>query len=250
MATIPDRFYLNSVGCYSETDNSSYVLHRGHYMQKILEDDVKCIILSTYGLNTDSALSELYCLLNKESKVPTLIIHGDKGKALNGASNARRRLRINKSCIKSGDQADYGEKLVVETNFEQNGSNNARRFTNAMISSNDGELSPNRPVEVSARRDFNEYSNHVHIERVAPQWLYSKDRSHIITSGNAHSSSSPSDHQFVTKSSPIKSEIKGSPKKILKSPKSSDRFGGHVAGVHHPKYVLAFTNKGVHVLIR
>ena len=250
MSTIPDRFYLNSVGCYSETDNSSYVLHRGHYMQKILEDDVKCIILSTYGLNTDSALSELECLLNKESRVPTLIIHGDKGKALNVASNARRRLRINKSCIKSEDQADYVEKLVAETNLQQNGSNNARRFTNAMRSSNDGELSPNRPVEVSSRRDFNEYSNHLHIERVAPKWLYPKDRSQVGTSGNSHSSSSPSDHQLVMESSPIKSEIKGSPKKISNSPKSSHRFGGHIAGVHHPKYVLVFTSKGVHVLIR
>ena len=249
MTTLSDRFYLNSVGCYSETENPNYVLHRGHYMQKILEEDVKCIILSTYGLNIDSALSELHGLLNEKSKVPTLIIHGDKGKALNVASNARRRLRLKKSCIKSEDQTNDADKLVAEAKIKSEDNDHTRRSSNAMRSFYDSELSPNRPSEVSGRRDFSEYSNHVCIERVAPQWLYPHDRSNLNSPVNANSRNSTSDVHLET-SNPIKSEIRSSPHKILKRPKSNDRFGGHVAGVHHPKFILAFTSKGVHVLIR
>ena len=250
MSTMPDRFYLNSIGRHSdietETDSPNYVLHRGHYMQKILEEDVKCIILSTYGLNADSALSELHCLLNKKPKVPTLIIHGDKRKALNDASNARRRCRFNKRCIRSEDQTDDITKLVAGTEIKGNSVDDNKRFSNAMRSSDDSEVSPPTSTKVSARCDFNEYSNHVHIKRVEPSWLYPQNRSNVNPPLKTPSSSSTSDVQFVMKNSIIKPGIMGSPKKRNDR---NDSFGGYVAGVHHPKYVLAFTSKGVHILI-
>ena len=249
MSSMSDRFYLNSVGSSSETENPNYVLHRCQYMKKILEEDVKCIILSTYGLNTESALSELHDLLNEESKVPTLILHGDKGKALNVASNARRRLRLNKNPIKLEDRIGQSIENFSDTKVKVEDIHQTKRFSSAMRSSCNSELSSSRSMEYSARRDFKEYSNHVRIERVAPQWLYPKDRSNLGSSQDAHSSSSTSDLQCVRKC-PIKSEIVSAPQKIPNVPKSNDRFGGHVAGVHHPKYILAFTSKGVHVHIR
>ena len=249
MSTMSDRFYLNSVGRFSDVGNPNYVLHRGQYMKKILEEDVKCIILSTYGLNTESALSELHDLLNEKSKVPTLILHGDKGKALNVASNARRCLRLKKSHILLENQIGHGIEHFGDTKVKVEDIHHAKRFSNAMRSPNDIESSPSCSVEYSARRDFKEYSDHVRIERVAPQWLYPENRSNLGSSANAHSNNSTSDLQFV-KCSPIKSEFARTPLRIPNVPQSSDRFGGNIAGVHHPKYILAFTSKGVHVHVR
>ena len=92
-----DRFFLNVVNSVTDSDNAKFLLDRSHYMLGLTEQDVLCVIMSSFGLNVESSQSEFLNLLGAESKVPTLIIHGDKRKSLAAASLLRKKTKSHRN---------------------------------------------------------------------------------------------------------------------------------------------------------
>ena len=98
-----DRFFLNVVNSVTDSDNAKFLLDRSHYMQSLTQHDVLCVIMSSFGLNVESSQSEFLNLLGAESKVPTLIIHGDKRKSLAAASLLRKKTKSHRNEFSVGD---------------------------------------------------------------------------------------------------------------------------------------------------
>ena len=263
-----DRFFLNAVEGDDGTTDSRYVFNRSEYMKNLCKDDVKCVVLSTYGFNVDSSRLEISGLLGPDSKIPTLIVHGDRRRALLTAS-LLSKANSEKSCAREANGMDEQD-TVQKYCF---------RDANSVSIKQEAHLSPKKcsPDHSQASAEKTDTLNlpeNVRIERILPQWLYPADHASSFDScsklsssytssslcdatANANSSCSSSSGNIIRKnsSSGNKNNMNSSHSvpiapQCASNTSYSDRLGGHVMGVHHPKYILTFTSLGIHVLIR
>ena len=261
-----DRFFLNSVESLKGRDHSVYIFDRHQYMQNLLKEDVKCVILSTFGFNVRSSQSEISDLLGPGSTVPTLIIHGDKRKVLAEASILRRE-RSKRRCdrsrasrktdtvgdvyhtatIKVEDSAS-SIKLEMRDALELQ-KKSIGRGTSAAEDSGDSKL-PREKSKTDIDRDYTlqevllTYPDSVCIERVRSQWSPPQILLGIPGSNTFDGNKSSSNFHSTRENCGI-TESQADP-----TIKSISTMGGKTLGVHHAKYILTFTSKGIHVLIR
>lgn len=256
-----DRFFLNSIG----SDRiSEYLFDRSQFIQKILTEELcQCAILSTYGFNVEHSQKELANLIGIDSKVPTLILHGDKGKILNETSLLRKNEHEYKEKESVSEQQSQGISRLTSTSVEEccrvrnfhststkNDAESIHVKSNSCVIKNaqskpdscklfkpDAEInhllesleteerfqhsSETSNAEFSLK-GLHTYPANVFIERIVPQWSV---QTTAVGSSSRSSSSGCS------------------------SIKSTNRKN-YMMGVHHPKYILLFTDKGLHVVIR
>jgi hypothetical protein len=266
-----DRFFLNAVEGDDDAIDSRYVLNRSEYVRNLCKEDIKCVVLSTYGFNVESSRLEISGLLGPDSKIPTLIVHGDRKRALLTASLLRKA-----NLEKANSRESHG--MDAQDTCGENHSQDA----NSISMKQEAHLSPTKCYrDHSQNRTENvgtlSLPESVRIERILPQWLYPVDHASSLDSGSkptcsyrtssslwnttapknsACSSSSGSSGSNNNNNSDSSSNDRNPSHSVpivpqcVQNASYSDRLGGHVMGVHHPKYILTFTSLGIHVLIR
>ena len=255
-----DRFYLNSIESLKKRDYSIYLFNRQQYMQRLLQEDVKCVILSTYGLNVRSSQLEISDLLGPGSIVPTLIIHGDNRKVLAEATVLRKE-RSNKkhtvgnlchtATIKVENSA-FSIKLEKEDAVEFQ-KKCIGKATSAAEDSNNLKLAREKS-QIDIDKDYTlqeallTYPDSVCIERVRSQWSPPEILPDMPDS-NTFSGNSSS-RNFYTTREPVVDDCCTKGSEAFPTIKNASAVGGKTLGVHHAKYILTFTSKGIHVLIR
>jgi hypothetical protein len=285
-----DRFFLNVVEGDDDTVDSRYVFNRSEYMKNLCKEDVKCVVLSTFGFDVESSRQEISCLLGPDSTIPTLIVHGDRRRAVHEASLFRKA-----NSVKASARESQG--------MDAQNTSGKNHFQNAnSVSSEQEEDIP--PMKCSLNHSQITLPESVRIERILPQWhpvdhASSLDSSskpgcsnrttsslcvataHMnstcsSSSSSSSSNNSKSDNNYKNNNSSSNSSRsntndssnisnnansgnnndKNSSNSIpivpqcVRNADHSDRVGGCVMGVHHSKYILTFTSLGIHVLIR
>lgn len=182
-----DRFYLNKIDDergYSNrsvkrnSDLSEYYFSQREYVQQVNEREViQCIMISTYRLELEVLVHDFPMLFSLYRPIPSLILHGDKGRNFHEL---------------------YGDYSTLR-------------------------------------------SNHMKYEDIA---LKEENEEYYISTPTKSLSSSTS---FTRPRIPSHMTIAEVSPTIYKDVKT--RKVNYAVGVHHPKYVLIFTNRGLHVII-
>lgn len=268
-----DRFFLNSVEGLTDRGQSVYLFNRRQYMQNLLQEDVKCVIMSTYGFNVQSTQLEISDLLGSGSMIPTLIIHGDNRKLLAKASILRKE-RARASCSRRSESykkhkvsdASCGILFKVEGSAEsinvekidvsevRNSIRNSGSRPSASSVDNSGtsllplaKSHPGGDIRDTLQETVLNFPDNVFIERVRSQWSR-PETSPKKVGLDTYNGNSSRNNVLHTEGPPSDNNYK---KSIQKSQDlNQGTIGGTTLGVHHAKYILTFTNKGVHVLIR
>ena len=313
-----DTFFLNTAVQSTVLNNSEYVFDRSEYVKKLLSEEVKCIILSTYSFNIESTRLELPGLFGLESKLPTLVLHGDRRKLVAEACCAlemnRQLKRIQLETKKESLRNFPTQHVSVKGEWTDSGKTRSSMPKSETTLSDDIlQISVSDQLEGHIRnKDIIDYSYNVQIERVLPQWLFQDEKSSTENVTYSSSSSSSSSKNSISRNSnnsigrksnfsnaygipdflkdtdlnadqnsklqefdekishlgstpsqmntEMRSDVEecsdrnvpqNNPQKVPRTvPNKRGRIGGYVMGVHHPKYILAFTAKGLHVVIR
>jgi hypothetical protein len=253
-----DRFFLNSV--IGSECNSGYLFDRSLYIRKILSDEfVQCAILSTYGFNIAHSQNELADLLGIDSKIPCLILHGDKRRVVGETSLLRKgrqyecqreketvsqqeyeRIATVSSTECCNDdvenlhvESDIGITKKIQRKSDSHDKHEAdvNHLLGKVVRDKTDQNNPESLDHDLILKGLSTYPESVFVERIVPKW---SSKYNPLIKKHSNSSSSSSSSSSTGYSNSIRD--------------NSSR--GFMMGVHHPKYILLFTEKGLHTVIR
>lgn len=208
MMYLPDRFYLNTSpylehdqhgGQQHQRDECAKTFSRARYLEQVheMEENIQCVILSTYRLDWVYMQEEFSLLFDKNLAIPSLILHGEKRDD-------------EKQWWSKYDKSEDSNNIDIEETQQQVEDNEIS------VMQQDDEVERRQNVQSIPDDGITMGGNvNMQVREVIPQWA--------LPMGD--------DEVTVTK---------------LKLLDSHSRF---MAGVHHPKYMLIFTDRGIHVCI-
>jgi hypothetical protein len=221
-----DRFFLNKVGKDDSSCNSEYLFDRSSYIREILATElIQCAILSTYGFNIAHSQNELADLLGIDSKVPCLILHGDKRKVVGETSLLRKRRQYEYHKENERISQQQSEEISLLTNTECCKNNMKSLHSNSDIGITEKVQSKydtyDKPevdiIHISDKvvkektshnnletlnpdftlKGLSTYPESVFVERIVPQWVSKYTSLHNIRSKQISSSNSSSSSRYI-----------------------------------------------------